>query len=154
MHTPIPFLLKWSWTFTAQNLFLEKSKILVIKDYSWIADCFRISFFYLFDLTECCGTTTVLETDSSGCITFPFQTEMTPAFIVRNERTTLCYIFNDRVTMLPLAWNRTFTCTYSNATFNLNISDIKFSDAGLFSLKVSTVLVQNVTLEVHGKPFL
>lgn len=97
----------------------------------------------------------VLETDSSGCISFPFQqTEVIAAFIVRNGTSALCYIYQESVFMVQLAWNRTFTCTYSNATFNLCISDLKFSDAGLFSLKVFNIMVQNVTLEVHGKTFL
>lgn len=97
----------------------------------------------------------VLETDSSGCIPFPFQqTEVNLAFIVRNGTSVLCYILRESVSMVQLTWNRTFTCTYSNATFNLCISDLKFSDAGLFSLKVSNIMVQNVTLEVHGKTLL
>lgn len=116
---------------------------------------FGCKFLYLFDLTECCGTTTVLETETSGCISFPFQTEITAAaFIVRNKTSSLCYIYRETVSMIQSAWNRTFTCTYSNATFNLCISDLRFSDAGLFSLKVSNIFVQNVTLEVHGKSFL
>lgn len=66
---------------------------------------------------------------------------------------SLCYINEESVRIIPLAWNRSFICTYSNATLNLCISDIRFSDAGLFSLKVSTIFEQNVTLEIQGKTF-
>lgn len=105
----------------------------------------------MFDLTECCGTTTALETDSSGCLSFSFKTG-TFATIVRNG-ITLCYIYDERGTIIPAAWNRSFTCTYSNGTFNLCVSDLRFSDSGLFSLKVSGILEQNVTLEIQGKAF-
>lgn len=121
-----------------------------ITEYFWCK--FFLIFFYLFDLTECCGTTTAFETDSSGCLSFSFKTG-TLAAIVRNEITYLCYIYDEIVTILPAAWNRSFTCTHSNGTFNLCVSDLRFSDSGLFSLKVSSILEQNVTLEIQGKAF-
>lgn len=114
--------------------------------------CLFWLIFVLSKTEECCGTTTVFETDSSGCISFSFKTGSI-AFIVRNMTSSLCYINGESVRIIPLAWNRSFICTYSNATLNLCISDIRFSDAGLFSLKVSTIFEQNVTLEIQGKRY-
>lgn len=105
-------------------------------------------------LTECCGKNTFLESGSSGCISFSVKTDYF-ALIVRNEMNVLCITYHEIIHTIPDGWNRSFTCTYSNSTlnFNLCISDLKVTDAGLFSLKISNIFVQNVTLQIQGKTF-
>lgn len=63
----------------------------------------------------------------------------------------LCITYHEIIHTIPDGWNRSFTCTYSNSTlnFNLCISDLKVTDAGLFSLKISNIFVQNVTLQIQ-----
>lgn len=75
------------------------------------------------------------------------------AFMIRNENLTLCYVLRGRVTIIDpkFAWNSTYNCSYLAANFSLCIKDVQFSGAGLFSLKVSSILVKNVTLQVEGK---
>lgn len=109
---------------------------------------------FILILTECCGNTTFLKSSSFGCISFSLETEST-ALIVRNEMSVLCYTYGGIVTTIPNAWNRSFTCTYSSSTLDVNlcIFDLKFTDAGLFSLKISNIFVQNVTLQIQGKTF-
>lgn len=106
----------------------------------------------MINIQDSYGTSSkTMEIGSSDCISFAFEPG-TFSYITRNENSSLCLCYRETPRPLPDAWNRSFSCSYSNKTYFICINEVIFSDAGVFARKLSNKFSLQTRLIVEGPP--